>query len=101
MITTSDTIILNAGDIVCYDAPDIRVVPENQSDNSKIKCLLQVINPGHGVVVGEGYVTLDASTVDGQTTLASSYTTKFQNAVEKSVKAYLEGVNGSATFSIT
>ncbi len=100
MITTSDTVAIVDGTMIRYAAPDIRVRPLNVSDIEKVSCLLEVLDGEN--VVADARVEFTEAEIDGTSTVATSNAGAFQEAAEKVVKGYLEGLaaNSGATFAI-
>lgn len=104
MITTSDTIIVQEDSIEKYTAPAIVCFPSYNPDTEVATVELSVINvsvPGQTNHIRYFSVQFTKSELDAQTISASSTTDKWMEAIEEAVVEYLEGINPTASFTIS
>lgn len=99
MITTTDTIVLVDSSIEKYDSPHMRVYPRYDigTGTATVELALRTVA---GVQIRYAEFVLTAAEINAVTVSATSNVDKWIEAVEKAVKAQLETLNPSATFTI-
>lgn len=100
MISTSDTVVVQSGILEKYAAPRFVCSPRLDADTDVISVEVSIRNSSDAHI---RYITFDftQSQIDAQSTSESGNTAKWLNVVEKQTKSHLEGLNPSATFSIS
>jgi len=100
MITTSDTIKYDSEGTTTYIAPTTVCIPRYNPLSTNADVELSVQNATTHVQVASYVYTYTYSQINAQSITETTTVEIFMQAIQKLVKATLEGLNGGATFTI-